>query len=114
MYCFFHSIVLRYSSLKIKRPAAVLVHGDGPNPNQMRINRMIQAKRVLSTPPKPASEFLTTANRLQISLMIRDPFVAAAFRAAEDNGLAPSHVMVDRPRTLNVGAAKLVLKMAEG
>jgi hypothetical protein len=45
-----------------------------------------------------ASEFLVTVNRLQISLMIRDPYVAAAFRAAEDDGFAPSLVLSDRPR----------------
>jgi hypothetical protein len=66
------------------------------------------------TPRTTASEFLTTVNRLQISLMIRDPFVAAAFRAAEDDGLAPSHVTIDRPRTPNGGAAERVLAMAEG
>jgi hypothetical protein len=69
---------------------------------------------VLSTPPKPASEFLITVNRLQISLMIRDPFVAAAFRAAEQDGLAPDLVEVDRPRYLDGGAAERVLAMAEG
>jgi hypothetical protein len=74
---------------------------------------MIQADRVNITRRTTASEFLTTANRLQISLMIRDPFVAAAFKAAEDDGLAPSHVRVDRPRTLNGGAAEPVLEMAE-
>jgi|SRR5580692_6223280 hypothetical protein len=31
---------------------------------------MAKATRVHSTPPKPASEFLTTVNRLQISLMM--------------------------------------------
>jgi hypothetical protein len=70
---------------------------------------MPKAVRVHSTPPKPASEFLTTVNRLQISLTIRDPFVSAAFKAAEDDDLAPSHVRVDRPRTLNGGAAEPVL-----
>jgi hypothetical protein len=69
---------------------------------------------VIITPRTTASEFLTTANRLQISLMIRDPFVAVAFRAAEGDRLAPSHVRVDRPRTLNGGAAEPVLEMAEG
>jgi hypothetical protein len=43
---------------------------------------MTQAERVFITPRTTASEFLTTVNRLQISLMIRDPFVARAFRAA--------------------------------
>src|ERR1700733_10173876 len=42
-----------------------------------------------STPRTTASEFLITVNRIQISLMIRAPFVARAFRAAKDDGLAP-------------------------
>jgi hypothetical protein len=74
---------------------------------------MAQAKRVPSTPRKPASEFLIQVNRLQISLMIRDPYVARAFRAAEDDGLAPSMAEVDRPRALNGGAAEPVLEMVE-
>jgi hypothetical protein len=41
---------------------------------------MAQAKSVHSTRRMTAPEFLTTVNRLQISLIIRDPFVAAAFR----------------------------------
>jgi hypothetical protein len=41
--------------------------------------------------------------------MIRDPFVAAAFRAAEDDGLAPNMAEVDHPKTLDGGAAELVL-----
>jgi hypothetical protein len=57
---------------------------------------MAKATRVLSTPRKPASEFLIAVNRLQISLMIRDPYVARAFRAAD--GLAPSMAVIDRPR----------------
>jgi hypothetical protein len=54
---------------------------------------MAKANRVHSTPRTTASEFLTTVNRLQISLMIRDPFVATAFKAveaAEDAGPAPA------------------------
>jgi hypothetical protein len=74
---------------------------------------MLKATRVPSTPRTTASEFLTTVNRLQISLMIRDPFVAAAFKAAEDDELAPELVITDRPRTLNGGAAEPVLEMAE-
>jgi len=74
---------------------------------------MAKATRVHSTPRTTASEFLITVNRLQISLMIRDPFVAAAFRRSEDDGLAPSLVKVDRPRTLNGGAAEAVLEMVE-
>jgi hypothetical protein len=72
-----------------------------------------EGTRVLSTPPKPASEFLIAVNRLQISLMIRDPYVSAAFKAAEDDGLAPSLVQIDRPRMRDGGAAEPVLEMAE-
>jgi hypothetical protein len=75
---------------------------------------MPKAARVHSTPRTVASEFLTTVNRLQISLMIRDPFVAAAFKAAEGDGLAPDLVEVDRPKHLDGGAAERVLAMAEG
>jgi hypothetical protein len=75
---------------------------------------MAKPKGVHSTQRTPASEFLTTVNRLQISLMIRDPFVAAAFKAAEDDGLAPALVEIDQPRTLDGGAAELVLATAEG
>ena len=74
---------------------------------------MAKADRVHSTPRTRASEFLTTINRLQLSLMIRDPFVAAAFKAAEDDGLAPSLAEVDRPHTLDGGAAERVMAMAE-
>jgi hypothetical protein len=69
---------------------------------------MAEADRVLSTPPVRASEFLIQVNRLQISLMIRDPFVAAAFRRAEDDGLAPALVGVDHPKVLNGGAAEIL------
>jgi hypothetical protein len=74
---------------------------------------MPKAASVHSTPPKPASELLIAVNRLQISLMIRDPYVARAFRAAEEDGLAPSLVNIDRPRMLNGGAAEPVLEIAE-
>ncbi len=75
---------------------------------------MAKADRVHSTPRTRASEFLTTVNRLQLSLMIRDPFVAAAFKAAEDDGLAPTLVEIDNPMTLDGGAAERVLATAEG
>lgn len=71
---------------------------------------MAKATRVPSTQRTTASEFLTTVNRLTLSLMIRDPFVAAAFRAAED-GLAPDLAEIDRPHTLDGGAAERVLAM---
>jgi hypothetical protein len=74
---------------------------------------MAKATRVNITPRTVASEFLTTVNRIQISLMIRDPFVAAAFRAAEDDGLAPALVEIDNPLTLDGGAAERVLEMVE-
>jgi hypothetical protein len=74
---------------------------------------MAQATRVHSTPRTTASEFLITVNRLQLSLMIRDPFVAAAFKAAEDDGLAPDLVEIDHPKTLDGGAAERVLATAE-
>jgi hypothetical protein len=75
---------------------------------------MAKANRVNITPRTTASEFLITVNRLQISLMIRDPYVAAAFRRAEDDGLAPGYATSDRPRALNGGAAEPVLAMVEG
>jgi hypothetical protein len=74
---------------------------------------MPKATRVNITPRTVASEFLITVNRLQISLMIRDPFVAAAFRAAEDDGLAPDLAEIDHPKHLDGGAAEPVLEMAE-
>jgi hypothetical protein len=70
---------------------------------------MLKADRVHSTPRTTASEFLIAVNRFQLSLMIRDPFVSAAFRAAEDDGLAPDLVAVDHPKTLDGGAAERVV-----
>ena len=61
---------------------------------------MARANRVTITPRTPASEFLTTVNRLQNSLMIRDPYAAKAFRAAEDDGLAPGMVETGHPKHL--------------
>jgi hypothetical protein len=42
----------------------------------------------------------------KLSSMFRDPFVRAAFQAAEDDGLAPALVETDHPRTLDGGAAE--------
>jgi hypothetical protein len=39
-----------------------------------------------------------------LSTLFRDPYLRAVFQAAEDDGLAPSLVEVDRPRTLDGGA----------
>lgn len=41
-----------------------------------------------------------------LSSLFRDAFVAAAFKAAEEDGLEPALVIVDRPRTLTGGAAE--------
>jgi hypothetical protein len=73
---------------------------------------MPKAAFVHSTPRTVASEFLIQVNRLQISLMIRDPFVASAFRRAEDDGLAPALVEPDHPRSLDGGAAEIVSEKA--
>ena len=42
----------------------------------------------------------------KLSAMFRDPFLVAAFGAAEDDGLAPALVETDHPRTLDGGAAE--------
>jgi hypothetical protein len=42
----------------------------------------------------------------KLSSMFRDPFVRAAFEAAEDDGLAPALVESDHPKTLDGGAAE--------
>jgi len=57
--------------------------------------------------------FLTAVARIHLSHLFRDPFVAAAFKAAEDDGLAPSLVLADQPRELNGGAAERVLELVE-
>ena len=40
-----------------------------------------------------------------LSSLIRDPFVRAAFEAAERDGLAPLAALVDNPPSLDGGAA---------
>jgi hypothetical protein len=37
-----------------------------------------------------------------------DPYLRAVFRAAEDDGLSPSLVETDHPRTLDGGAAEVI------
>jgi hypothetical protein len=37
-----------------------------------------------------------------------DPYLRAAFQAAEDDGLAPALVETDHPRTLDGGAAEIM------
>ncbi|MCA6105106.1 hypothetical protein [Bradyrhizobium australafricanum] len=47
-----------------------------------------------------------TANHTtKLSSLFRDPFVAAAFQRAEDDGLTGELVEIDRPRKLDGGAA---------
>jgi hypothetical protein len=68
---------------------------------------------VMATNRNPTG-FLTAVARIHLSHLFQDPFLRAAFRAAEDEGLAPGLIQTDRPRTLNGGAAEPVLAMAEG
>jgi hypothetical protein len=44
------------------------------------------------------------SNHTTLSSLIRDPFVRAAFEAAERDGLAPLAVEVDNPPSLDGGA----------
>jgi hypothetical protein len=66
---------------------------------------MAQADSTFTTNP---TGFLTAVARIHLSHLFRDPFVAAAFKAAEDDGLAPGLVDVDHPRTLDGGAAEII------
>src|SRR5260370_4960472 len=43
-----------------------------------------------------------------LSTLIRDPFVRAAFEAAQRDGLAPLAVLIDTPPSLNGGHADVV------
>lgn len=54
------------------------------------------------------SRFLTAVARVHLSHLFRDPYVAAAFRAAEDDGLDPDMAETDHPKTLDGGAAELI------
>jgi hypothetical protein len=72
---------------------------------------MAQADSKNTTP----TAFLNAVARIHLSHLFQDQFVAAAFKAAEDDGLAPDLVEIDHPRTLDGGAAEPVraLAMAE-
>jgi hypothetical protein len=48
----------------------------------------------------------------KLSSLFRDPFVAAAFRRAEDDGLTGALVKVDQPRTLDGGASEAIPAMS--
>jgi hypothetical protein len=49
-----------------------------------------------------------THNSTNLSSLIRDPFVRAAFEAAERDGLAPLAVLIDTPPSLDGGAVAAV------
>jgi hypothetical protein len=63
---------------------------------------MAQADSKNTTP----AAFLNAVARIHLSHLFRDPFVAAAFKAAEDDGLAPDLAEIDQPGTLDGGAAE--------
>jgi hypothetical protein len=48
----------------------------------------------------------------KLSAMFRDPYLRAAFKAGEDDGLAPAFVETDHPRTLDGGAAERMTETA--
>ena len=54
------------------------------------------------------------SHNTRLSTLFRDSFLRAAFKAAEDDGLAPAFVEIDDPLTLDGGAAEPVLAMVEG
>jgi|GraSoi_2013_60cm_1033757.scaffolds.fasta_scaffold199337_2 hypothetical protein len=58
---------------------------------------------------KPTA-FLNAVARIHLSHLFNDPYVAAAFKAAEDDGLAPALVEIDHPRTLDGGAAEVAVR----
>jgi hypothetical protein len=66
-----------------------------------------------SKPTTKPTGFLTAVARIHLSHLFRDQFVAAAFRAAEDDGLAPSLVEIEHPNTLDGGAAEEILERVE-
>ncbi len=48
----------------------------------------------------------------KLSPLFRDPFLRAAFQAAEDDGLAGELVETDHPRALDGGAAERMTETA--
>jgi hypothetical protein len=54
----------------------------------------------------------TSKHTTKLSSMFRDPFLRAAFQAAEDDGLAPALIEIDHPRTLDGGAAERMTEAA--
>ena len=66
---------------------------------------MVKANSHSTTKP---TAFLNAVARIHLSHLFQDPFLRAAFKAAEDDGLAPALVQIDNPLTLDGGAAELV------
>jgi hypothetical protein len=54
-----------------------------------------------------------THHTTNLSSLIRDPFVRAAFEAAERDGLAPLAVLIDAPPSLDGGAVATVDRETE-
>jgi hypothetical protein len=54
------------------------------------------------------------AHHTTLSQLIRDPFVRAAFQAAERDGLAPLAVLVDNPPSLDDGGAAVAFDREAG
>ena len=79
-----------------------------PYSSNRGMHTMAQANSNRTTKP---TGFLNAVARIHLSHLFQDPFVAAAFKAAEDDGLAPELVEVDRPKTLDGGAAE---RLADG
>lgn len=48
----------------------------------------------------------------KLSSMFRDPFLKAAFQAAEDDGTASAFAETDHPRTIDGGAAERMTETA--
>ena len=63
---------------------------------------MTKAASKTTTP----TAFLNAVARIHLSHLFQDPFLRAAFKAAEDDGLAPALVEIDNPKTLDGGAAE--------
>ena len=61
-----------------------------------------------SHPTTKPTAFLTVVARIHLSHLFQDPFLRAAFEAAEDDGLAPALVEIDNPKTLDGGAVERV------
>jgi hypothetical protein len=66
-----------------------------------------------SHPTTKPTEFLSAVARIHLSHLFKDPFLQAAFKAAEDDGLAPDLVAIDHPKTLDGGVAERILETAE-